>query len=60
MGGVVDVVVGCRTRIFRLEARGSPSVHGRSASQQLQKALRRLSFDLFVQTDLRLHKLIRA
>jgi hypothetical protein len=59
-GSVVDVVVGCHTRSFRLEARGSPSVHGRSASQQLRKPLRSLSFDLLEQTDLLLHKLIRA
>jgi hypothetical protein len=37
-----------------------PSAHGRSASQQLRKALRCFSFDLSVQTDLLLLKLIRA
>jgi hypothetical protein len=50
--GVGDVVVGCCTRSFRLEARRSPLRTGLSAAQQLRKALRCLSFDLYIQTNL--------
>jgi hypothetical protein len=46
------------TRSFRLEARGSPSRSGHSAAQQLRKALRRLSFDIHIQTVLLRKKLI--
>jgi hypothetical protein len=52
VAGAVDVVVGCTTRSFRLEARGSPLRTDAPPLSSCEKALRCISFDLCLQTDL--------